>query len=107
MRSRQNAHFQSAIVSPPKVHRLQPDWTESALVVFAIPRYVGPVAGEEFLYVLEGEVIIHSNLYAPTELKRGDSLYFDGTQGHAYICGSDDPARILVLVARNQQVDNP
>ena len=63
--------------------------------------------GEEFLYVLEGEVIIHSDLYAPTELKRGDSLYFDGTQGHAYVCGSDDPARILVLVARNQQVDNP
>ena len=63
--------------------------------------------GEEFLYVLEGEVIIHSDLYAPTELKRGDSLYFDGTQGHAYVCGSDDPARILVLVARNQQVDRP
>ena len=63
--------------------------------------------GEEFLYVLEGEVIIHSELYAPAELKRGDSLYFDGTQGHAYVCGSDGPARILVLVARNQQVDRP
>ena len=63
--------------------------------------------GEEFLYVLEGEVIVHSELYAPTQLKPGDSLYFDGAQGHAYACGSDNPARILVLVARSQQIDSP
>ena len=60
--------------------------------------------GEEFLYVLEGEVIIYSDLYAPTKLGRGDSLYFDGAQKHAYVCGGDEPTRILVLVSHNQLV---
>ena len=63
---------------------------------------LAPHQGEEFLYVLEGEVIFYSDLYVPTELKRGDSLYFDGTQKHAYVCGSDEPTRILVLVSHNQ-----
>ena len=61
--------------------------------------------GEEFLYVLEGEVIIYSDLYAPTKLARGDSLYFDGAQKHAYVCGSDELNRILVLVSHNQPVN--
>ena len=61
--------------------------------------------GEEFLYVLEGEVIIYSDLYAPTQLARGDSLYFDGAQIHAYVCGSDELTRILVLVSHNQPVN--
>ena len=61
--------------------------------------------GEEFLYVLEGELIIYSDLYAPTQLTRGDSLYFDGAQKHAYICGGDEPTRILVLVSHNQLVN--
>ena len=61
--------------------------------------------GEEFLYVLEGELIIYSDLYAPTQLTRGDSLYFDGAQKHAYVCGGDEPTRILVLVSHNQLVN--
>ena len=61
--------------------------------------------GEEFLYVLEGEVIIYSDLYAPTQLARGDSLYFDGAQKHAYVCGGDELTRILVLVSHNQPVN--
>lgn len=56
--------------------------------------------GEEFLYVLEGRVEVHSEWYAPTLLGPGDSLYFDGVQGHAYLAAGNEPARILVVVSR-------
>lgn len=51
--------------------------------------------GEEFLYVLEGSVIVHTDLYAPFELAQGDSCYFDSTMGHACISGSKRDARVL------------
>ncbi len=57
--------------------------------------------GEEFLFVLEGSVAVHSEWYAPTVLKAGDSLYFDGLQGHAYVAAGKGPARILVVVSRD------
>lgn len=56
-------------------------------------------AGEEFVYVLEGAIALHSELYAPITLSAGDSLYFDGSVGHAYLADGDAPSRILVVVA--------
>lgn len=53
--------------------------------------------GEEFLYVLSGELVLHTDFYAPLLLEEGDSIYFDGTMAHAYICGGNEPARILVV----------
>ena len=41
--------------------------------------------GEEFSYVLEGELDFHSELYAPVRLRAGDSIYFDSEMGHAYL----------------------
>lgn len=55
--------------------------------------------GEEFLYVLEGSIVLHSELYAPLRLQAGDSIYFDGSVGHAYLSAGSRPARILVVVA--------
>lgn len=51
--------------------------------------------GEEHVMVLEGEVIVASEIYAPLHLHVGDSLYLDSRAGHAYLKGSDAPARIL------------
>lgn len=53
--------------------------------------------GDEFAYVLEGEVELHTEVYAPLKLKVGDSVYFDSGVGHAYVNGSDAPARILTI----------
>lgn len=53
--------------------------------------------GEEFLYVLEGKIILHTEFYEDTELAPGDSAYFDSTMGHAYIATGDTPARLLVV----------
>jgi transcriptional regulator with XRE-family HTH domain len=51
--------------------------------------------GEEFTYVLEGEVAFHTELYAPTILRAGDSVYFDSEMGHAYLKASDAPCRTI------------
>lgn len=41
--------------------------------------------GEEFVYVLEGEIEIHTEFYDPVALKRGQSIYLDSSMGHAYV----------------------
>ncbi|MBP6019175.1 MAG: helix-turn-helix transcriptional regulator [Burkholderiaceae bacterium] len=51
--------------------------------------------GEEFFYVVSGEVIVHSELYEPLSLKAGDSMYFDCTMGHATVSASDEDAKVL------------
>jgi transcriptional regulator with XRE-family HTH domain len=52
-------------------------------------------SGEEYAYVLEGEIELHTSAYAPVRLKAGDSIYFDSAMGHAYIAASDGPCRVL------------
>lgn len=54
-------------------------------------------AGEEFLYVLEGQLVLYTDFYSPTLLNKGDSIYFDGSMAHAYVAGGDGPAKILVV----------
>jgi len=55
--------------------------------------------GEEYVYVLEGELEFHSELYAPLRLGAGDSMYFDSEMGHAYLNASDPPCRVVVSCA--------
>ncbi|WP_035485046.1 helix-turn-helix domain-containing protein [Geminicoccus roseus] len=42
-------------------------------------------AGEEFLYVLRGHVLVHTEYYEPAELAPGESMYLDSTMGHAFL----------------------
>jgi transcriptional regulator with XRE-family HTH domain len=53
--------------------------------------------GEEYAFVLEGEVQLYTSLYAPVRLKAGDSIYFDSAMGHAYIAASEGRCRVLSL----------
>lgn len=53
--------------------------------------------GEEFLHVLSGKLVLHTEFYSPLLLERGDSIYFDGMMGHAYLSGGDETAEILVI----------
>ena len=55
--------------------------------------------GEEFLLVLEGNLVLHSQHYAPLLLQHGDSVYFDGSAAHAYVSAGDQPAKILVMTS--------
>jgi quercetin dioxygenase-like cupin family protein len=53
-------------------------------------------AGEEFLYVLSGEVDLE---YADRShrMSSGDSAYFDGEHPHRLVCRSGETAEVLVV----------
>ena len=51
--------------------------------------------GEEFIYVLEGKLEVHTELYAPIVLSAGESAYIDSTMGHAYVAHGAARCRVL------------
>ena len=51
--------------------------------------------GEEFLYVLTGQIRLLTEFYAPIDMKRGDSAYYDASMGHNVISLSPEDATIL------------
>ncbi|MBS0379655.1 MAG: helix-turn-helix transcriptional regulator [Proteobacteria bacterium] len=53
--------------------------------------------GEEFTYVLEGRLELHTEFYAPLVLETGGSVYFDSTMGHAYVASGSEPLKILCV----------
>jgi transcriptional regulator with XRE-family HTH domain len=54
-------------------------------------------AGEEFAYVLDGTVTVHTEHYAPVALAKGESIYFDSQMAHGYVAAGDGPCRILSI----------
>jgi transcriptional regulator with XRE-family HTH domain len=54
-------------------------------------------AGEEYTFVLEGTVELHTDLYAPVTLEVGDSIYFDSGMGHVYLAASPGRCRVLSI----------
>jgi mannose-6-phosphate isomerase-like protein (cupin superfamily) len=56
-------------------------------------------SGEEYLYVLKGNMELHSDLYAPLPLGPGDSIYFDSGMAHAYVRTSEEPCKVLAVCA--------
>ena len=63
--------------------------------------------GEEFLFVLGGELQLHFEDGTVYALSRGDSLYFDSAVGHAYISVGDDDADVLVCCVDADPVRSP
>ena len=51
--------------------------------------------GEEFIYVLKGEVTVHLKDRDPVVLNTGDSIYFDSGLGHAYVSTGETEAVLL------------
>lgn len=71
--------------------------------------------GEEFVTVLEGAVVFHSEFYSPITLHKGEGIYIDSSMGHAYlvadgyeratimsVCASDDENLQEHLIAEAQ-----
>jgi transcriptional regulator with XRE-family HTH domain len=58
--------------------------------------------GEEFAIVLEGAVDLYTDLYAPTRLETGDSIYFDSGMAHAYIAVGEGPCRVLSVCTSDE-----
>lgn len=51
--------------------------------------------GEEVLFVFSGEIILHTEHYAPVRLRAGDCAYIDSSMGHMCIRGSDEEAKVF------------
>lgn len=56
-------------------------------------------SGEEYLFVICGTMELHSDLYAPLPLGRGDSVYFDSGMAHAYVRTSGETCTVLSICA--------
>lgn len=53
--------------------------------------------GEEFVFVLSGQLTVHTEAYEPVELKPGESIYLDSGMGHIYTSAGDEDCRIIVV----------
>ncbi|HEY1752004.1 MAG TPA: XRE family transcriptional regulator [Caulobacteraceae bacterium] len=58
--------------------------------------------GEEFAFIIEGSVDFYSELYAPTRLEAGDSIYFDSGMGHAYVKAGPGPCKVLSICSATE-----
>lgn len=63
-----------------------------------LPRH----GGEEFIYVLSGEIELHTEHYEPTHMKAGDACYFDSSMEHACVSVSKADA-VVLWIASNQE----
>ena len=54
-------------------------------------------SGEEYVYVLEGAISVHTAFYDPVILRTGESHYVDSTMGHAYVASGCDEATVLAV----------
>lgn len=57
--------------------------------------------GEEFLYVLTGQIRLYTEFYEPVDLKRGDSAYYDAAMGHNVVSISAEDATLLWVTSMN------
>jgi transcriptional regulator with XRE-family HTH domain len=59
-------------------------------------------SGEEYVYVLNGTLELHTEMYTPALLAQGDSVFFDSGMAHAYVAVGDEPCRILSMCATSE-----
>lgn len=60
--------------------------------------------GEEFIYVIEGSIEVHTDFYDVMTLSAGQSVYLDSTMGHAYIVAEGcDEALILGVCSSEEE----
>ena len=53
-------------------------------------------SGEEYIHVLEGSIIVHTEFYDPVTLHTGEGIYIDSNMGHAYVADKGcDEALVL------------
>jgi transcriptional regulator with XRE-family HTH domain len=57
-------------------------------------------AGEEYIFVLRGSVVVATEFYDPVTLEEGQSIYIDSNMGHAYLVGDGcDEAEIIGVMS--------
>jgi transcriptional regulator with XRE-family HTH domain len=56
--------------------------------------------GEEFVFVVTGEITLHTEFYEPLRLAQGDSCYFDSNMKHGLVSASNQDAVVLWVCSR-------
>lgn len=75
-------------------------------------------SGEEYIHVLEGTIVVHTEFYDPVILTTGEAIYIDSNMGHAYVaaedceealvlgvCSSEDEALVNSLMHMHEPMD--
>jgi transcriptional regulator with XRE-family HTH domain len=60
-------------------------------------------SGEEYIYVLEGAIAVHTAFYDPVILKSGESIYVDSNMGHAYVAEGCEEATVLAVCSSAEE----
>jgi len=60
-------------------------------------------AGEEFLYVVSGRLVVHTEFYDPVVLEEGRSIYIDSNMGHAYLTGEGCDEAVVLCVCSSAE----
>ena len=61
-------------------------------------------SGEEYIHVLEGTIVVHSEFYDPVTLETGEAIYIDSNMGHAYVAAEDcEEALVLGVCASSDE----
>ncbi len=57
-------------------------------------------AGEEYIYVLKGSIVVNTEFYDSVTLHEGQSIYIDSTMGHAYLAATGcEEAEVLGVMS--------
>ncbi len=60
--------------------------------------------GEEYIYVLNGSIVMHTEFYDPVTLGPGQSIYIDSSMGHAYLTAEGcDEAQVLGIMSSGDE----
>lgn len=54
-------------------------------------------SGEEFVYVLEGKIAVHTECYSPMMIEVGQGIYLNSSMSHAFLARDCDEALVLTV----------
>ena len=61
-------------------------------------------AGEEYIFVLKGRIVVTTEFYDPVVLEEGQSIYIDSSMGHAYLAAEGcDEAEVLGVMSSDDE----
>lgn len=58
--------------------------------------------GEEFIYVIEGGIEVHSEFYDPVRINAGEGIYLDSSMGHAYVTAEGCEEAVVLGVCSSE-----
>lgn len=60
-------------------------------------------SGEEFIYIVSGRIVVHTEFYDPVTLEEGESIYIDSNMGHAYVTGEGCDEAVVLGVCSSSE----